>query len=165
MAQAGDWVAAATSLDSMVIAWNTYQAGDVPIMLESQMSAALNTLVGAMNAQQTIEARLAALNTAQAALDLQLQYRPPAEIDLARFKFLTQQVLVDVESNEPGAVKSDVVLLGLIRDRIAHTLDSALTADINKLLEELQTVAKEEDLQASVNAAEKLIALLSRLAN
>ena len=76
--------AAATTLNTMVIEWNTYQAGSVPIMLESQMSTALNTLVGAVNAQQTIEARLAALNTAQAALDLQLQYRLPAEVDLAR---------------------------------------------------------------------------------
>lgn len=56
------------------------------------MSAALNTLVGAVNAQQTIEARIAAMNTAQAALDLQLQYRPSAEVDLARFKFLAQIV-------------------------------------------------------------------------
>jgi hypothetical protein len=160
MAQAGDWVAAATSVDSMVTAWNTYQAGNVPIMLESQMSAALNTLAGAVNAQQTIEARLAGLNAAKATLDLQLQYRPPAEIDLARFKLLAQQVVVDVEREEPGAVKSDAVLLGLIRDRIAHTLDGALAASINALLDELHTSANKEDLQASAEAAEKLLSAL-----
>ena len=160
MTQAGDWSVASTTLDSMVTAWNTYQAGDVPIMLESQMSTALNTLVGAVNAQQTIETRLAALNTAQAALDLQLQYRPPAEVDLARFKFLTQQVLVDVERNEPGSVKSDVVLLGLIRDRIGHTLDSAVVASINALLDELHTSANEEDLQVSTETAEKILSAL-----
>ena len=51
IAQAGDWDAAATTIHSMVTAWETYQAGIVPIMLESQMSASLNTLVGAVNVQ------------------------------------------------------------------------------------------------------------------
>lgn len=157
MAQAGDWDAATTTLESMVTAWNTHQAGNVPIMLESQMSAALNTLVGAVNAQQTIEARLAALNVAQSSLDLQLQYRPPTEIDLARFRFLAKQVLVDVESDEPGAVKSDVVLLGLIRDRIVHTLNSAEAGNINALLEDLNAAAREEDLGAAAEAARLLL--------
>lgn len=160
LAQAGDWTSAATTLDSMVTAWNTHQAGDVPIMLESQMSTVLNTLVGAVNAQQTIEARLAAMNTAQAALDLQLQYRPPAEIDLARFKFLAQQVIVDVERQEPGAVKSDAILLGLIRDRMVHTLDGAVAAEINILIEELQVAANNEDGEAASLTAEALIKAL-----
>lgn len=163
MAQAGDWASASTTLDAMVTAWNTYQTGNLPIMLKSQMSTALNTLIGAVNAQQTIEARLAALSTAQAALDLQLQYRSPAEIDLARFKFLAQQVMVDVERDEPGFVKSDVVLLGLIRDRIAHTLNATDVDNLNALLDELQTTAKAEDLQASAETAAKLYDLLAAL--
>jgi len=162
-AQAESWNEAATALDSMVTAWNAHQADNVPILLESQMSASLNTLVGAVNARQIAEARLAALNVAQASLDLQLQYRPPAEVDLERFKFLTQQVLVDAEIDEPGSIKSDVVLLELIRDRFIHTLDSALAADLNTLLDDLRTSADAEDLEASAETARKLLDILSGL--
>jgi hypothetical protein len=161
--QAEAWDEAATALDSMIIAWNAHQVGNVPIMLESQMSAALNTLVGAVNARQPIEARLAALNVAQASLDLQLQFRPPTEIDIERFKFLTQQILVDVEADEPGSVKSDVVLLELMRDRFAHTLDGAVAAHLNTLLNDLRTSANDEDLEASAETAAKLYDLLTGL--
>ena len=63
----------------------------------------------------------------------------------------------------PSLTRLRMVLLGLIRDRIAYTLDGALAADINTLLEELHTAASQEDLQASADAAGKLLDLLSGL--
>jgi hypothetical protein len=68
-----------------------------------------------------------------------------------------------VERDEPGAVKSDVVLLGLIRDRMAHTLNSTVAADINALLDELHTSAEAEDLATSAETATKLYDLLVEL--
>ena len=162
-AQAEAWNDAETILNSMIPAWNAYRSGNLPVMLEAQISDALNTLVGAVNAQQVVETRLAALNVVQASLDLQLQYRTPAEIDLARFKTLTQQVLVDVEANEPGSVKSDVVTLELTRDRFVHTLDSAVAAVINALLADLRAAADNEDLKASVETAGKLLNIVTGL--
>jgi len=162
-AQAEAWDEAATVLNTMISVWDVYRSGNLPIMLEAQMSDAVNTLAGAVNARQVVETRLAALNVVQGSLDLQLQYRPPAEIDLARFKTLIQQVIVDVEADEPGSVKSDVITLELTRDRFVHTLDSAVVADINTMLADLQASADNEDLEASAETAAKLYDFLAGL--
>ena len=123
-AQSGDWNAASESVDAMITAWDTHQAGDVPGMLDAQMSSALVVLVAAVDARQPAEARQAAIDVARACLDLQLQYRPPAEIDLARFDLCIRQIMVDIAANDLGAVKGDIATLGWIWDRIAYTPDS-----------------------------------------
>ncbi|MEA3324735.1 MAG: hypothetical protein U9Q37_06305 [Euryarchaeota archaeon] len=130
--QSGDWNAASASVDAMIAAWDMYQAGDVPRMLDAQMSNALVVLVAAVDARQPEEARQAAIDVARACLDLQLQYRPPAEIDLARFDLCIRQIMVDIAADDPGAVKGDIATLGWIWDRIAYTPDSGLSGKLSR---------------------------------
>ena len=114
----------------MITAWDTHQAGDVPGMLDAQMSGAIVVLVAAVDARQPEEARQAAIDVARACLDLQLLYRPPAEIDLARFDLCIRQIMVDIAANDPGVVKGDLANLKWIWDRFAHVLDSS---DISRI--------------------------------
>jgi hypothetical protein len=131
-AQSGDWNAASANVDAMITAWDTHQAGDVPRMLDAQMSGAIVVLVAAVDARQPAEARQAAIDVARACLDLQLQYLPPAEIDLARFDLCIRQIMVDIAANDPGAVKGDIATLGWIWDRIAYTPDNGPGGKLSK---------------------------------
>lgn len=152
-----DWDTASASLTDMINAWDTHQAGKLPFMLDAQMSDALTALIGSVNARQ------AALDVAQANLDLELQYRAPVEIDLARFNLLTKQVLIDVEADEVPWVKSDVTTLELIRDRFVHSIDLASATHLNALLEDLRASIENEDLEASAEIAGNLFELSAGL--
>jgi hypothetical protein len=168
-AESEDWAAASVTLEAMTTAWSTYQASnDVPELLDAQMGRALNALAGdalvpAVNHRNVAGARKAAIDVAQASLDLQLRYRPPTEIDLARFNLWNQQVMVDVAGNDPGTVLGDVATLEWIWERLAHTLDSATASDIEARLGHLRTAADDEDLEAAATAAAQLQDLLAAL--
>lgn len=168
-AQAGDWEAAATTGETMTAAWEGFQAGgDVPPLLAAQMNRALDALTGdalapAVDGQNAGGARKAAIDVAQAALDLRLRYRTPAEIDTARFGLWVDQLIVDSAADDPGALAGDVATLEQIRDRIAHRLASADLEQINRLLDEIRTAADDEDLAAAAETGGRLHDLLTTL--
>lgn len=168
-AEAGDWSAAGTTLKAMTTAWADYQAGgDVPALLEAQLSRALAALAGdalvpAVNHRNATGTRKAAIDVAQAGLDLQLRHRPPAAIDQARFGWWVQQLLVDAAGDEPGPILGDVTTLEWIWARFAHTLDSAAISDIEAQLDELRAAADDEDLEAAADAAAQLRDTLAAL--
>jgi hypothetical protein len=168
-AESGDWDVASATLEEMTTAWATYQAGgDVPELLDAQMSRALTALAGdalvpAVNHRNASGARKAAIDVAQASLDLQLRYRSPAEIDLTRFDLWAQQILADAAGDEPDLVLGDVAVLEWIWDRVAHTFDSSAVNDIEAQLGELRTAADDEDLEAAAGAATQLRDLLATL--
>ncbi len=168
-AESGDWEAATATLNTMTSAWAAYQAnGDVPELLDAQMSRALaglagDALVPAVNHRNVAGTRKAAIDVAQATLDLQLRYRPPTEIDLARFALWTQQLLVDAAGSEPGPVRGDVAVLERIWDRFAHSLDQAAASQIETQLSELRAAADNEDLKAAAETAQQLQDTLAAL--
>lgn len=168
-AEAEDWDSVAATLKTMTDAWATYQAsGDVPALLDAQMNRALAALTGdalipAVNHRNVTGTRKAALDVAQASLDLQLRYRAPTEIDLARFGLWTQQTLIDTAGNDPGPVLGDVTVLEWIWDRFAHTLDSAAASSIEAQLGDLRAAADDEDLEAATAAAEQIRDTLAAL--
>lgn len=168
-AEAEDWEGAATTLKTMTAAWADYQAGgDVPELLAAQMSRALATLAGdalvpAVNHRNVAGTRKAAIDVAQASLDLQLRHRPVAEIDRARFGLWAQQLLVDATGAEPGPVLGDVAVLEWTWDRFAHTLDSAAASNIEAQLGNLRTAADDEDLEAAADIAAQLRDTLAAL--
>ncbi len=167
-AETGDWAAASATLETMTAAWATYRAGGVPPLLEIQMNRALAALAGddlvpAVNAQDATGTRKAALAVALASLDFQLQYRPPAEIDLARFNLWTLHLLVDAAAGEPADVAGDVTTLEWIWQRIAHTVEAATLESVVVPLEALRAAADGEDLTAAAAAAEQLREVLAGL--
>jgi hypothetical protein len=162
-ARSGDWNAAPVMVEKMTAAWETYRAGEVPKMVEPRMTEALAVLAEAVDARDAAQARQAAIDAARWSLDLQLQYRPPAEIDLSRFDLWAAQLVVDAAAGDAAAVNGDFFALDYIRDRIMHTMDGADATRINTVLEELQGVVGDEDLAAATNAAERLRETLTRL--
>ncbi|MEK6277999.1 MAG: hypothetical protein AABM29_08305 [Actinomycetota bacterium] len=164
-ARAANWKVATTSAKGASRAWATYRQGQVPPRLAAEMNRALNALGPAIQAHNRIQAGNAAIDVAQSTLDLDLRYRPPAEIDLARFELWARQVLVDAAAHDPGGVRGDVTTMEWVRDRFAHTIDPADLTRIDAHLVELRdTVANEvEDVAAAVDEAASLRSTIAGL--
>jgi hypothetical protein len=162
-ARSGNWDAASTTVEKMSAAWETYRAGEVPRLIEPRMSDALGSLAEAVDARDATQAQQAAVDASQWSLDLQLRYRPPADIDRARFDLWAARLTLDAAAGDAAAVNGDLFTLDYIRDRILHTLDGAEATRVNSALEELQTAVDEEDLAAASDAAERLREILKQL--
>jgi hypothetical protein len=119
--------------------WRNFQTREVPPRLKGVMDDAL--------------ARQSAFDVAQTALDLQLRYRPPAEIDRERFDLWVRRLIVDAKAKNGTGVLGDLVVLEWIRDRIAHTLDPVDRTRINSQLVRLRTNVNDEDLPAAAAVA------------
>jgi hypothetical protein len=145
---ARDWGAAAREVDRMRADWASFRDRETPRLLAGQMTDALAALGRAVRARDPIESRLAAIAVAVAGLDLQLRYRPPAEIDLARLDLQAAMLIVDATAGDIAAVRSDVANLDWIRDRIAHSLDAADLSRVDTELVELIAATGDRDLPA-----------------
>lgn len=156
-ARSGDWQAARDAVETMTGAWSAFQATDVPPRLEPPTSDAVDRLARAVAAREPGEAQQAAIDVAQAALDLELRHRPPAEIDLARFELWARQLTVDAAADDPAAVSGDLAVLEWIRDRFVHTLSKVERTRIDTHLVELRTKVADEELGAAAAAAERLL--------
>jgi hypothetical protein len=135
----------------------------VPKMIEPRMSEDLAALAEAVDARDAAQARQAAIDTARWSLDLQLRYRPSAEIDLARFDLWAAQLMVDAAAGDAAAVNGDLFTLDYIRDRILQTLDGDDVIRINTVLEELQVAVDDGDLDAAASDAAFLRDILAEL--
>jgi len=155
------WKAAFSAARRTRAAWRAHRVGGVPPRLISPTNRALKALARAVKARDRGKARNAALDAALAALDLQLQYRPPAEIDRARFDLWTRQVRVDAAARKLSAVSGDVATLEWIRDRIARTLDSVVATRLDTQLEELRANVGDKDFAAASKTAVALRKVLA----
>jgi hypothetical protein len=162
-AHARDWNAASSTVEKMTAAWETYEAGEVPKMIEPRMTDALAALAKAVDARDAAQAQQAAIDASQLSLDLQLRYRPPVEIDLARFDLWAAQLTLDASAGDAGAVGGDVFTIGYIRDRILNTLDGTDVVRVDTEVQKLQVAAADHDLAAATDAAERLRDTLGRL--
>jgi hypothetical protein len=159
-ARAKDWNAASATVEKMSAAWDTYRTGEVPKKIESRMTGALAALAAAVESRDTAQARQAAIAAARWSLDLQLPYRTPAEIDVARFDLWAAQLVVDAAAGDAAAVHGDLFTLDYIRDRILQTLDSADVTHINIQLAKLESAVADEDFAAASDAASALRGIL-----
>jgi hypothetical protein len=156
-ARSGNWELASTGSRTASRAWAAYQREQVPPRLAAEMNRALGALSSAIDKRDRARAGTAAIDVAQSALDLELRYRPPAEVDLGRFELWANQVLVDVAAGDVGGVRGDVTTMEWIRDRFARTLAASdLTAIDAHLVTLHESVANgSEDLRtARAEAAE-----------
>ena len=158
-----DWKSASATLARMTAAWTAHQAaGDVPPQLVGPTDSALDALATAIKVHKPGPARDAALDAAQAALDLQMQFRGPAEVDLARLDLWARQIVVDAARADIAAVSGDTATLEWIRDRIARSLDSVVVTRIDTLLEQLRSNVKDGDPVAAAETAATFRDLLAQ---
>lgn len=156
------WRSVSATVRGMQAAWKAHRADGVPRRLIAPTSRALLALARAAKARDREKTRDAALDVTQAALDLQLRHRPPAEIDRARFDLWARQVQVDVAARNRAGLSGDVATLEWIRDRIARTLDSVAVTRIDTRLEELRGEVGDNKLAAAARTASALRRVLAR---
>ena len=156
LATAPQWRHARTIAQNMLDAWVTFSAGDVPPRLVKPTRVALEGLVMKIASRDRLATRSASIDAAYASNDLQLRYRPVTDIDSMRFELWVRRALVDATADSRGGVRSDVVTLEWIRDRIAHTLEPIPRTQIDALVGELGTAVVDSDLAAAADAARAL---------
>ena len=151
------WRSASTTVGRVAAAWRIHRRrGGVPPRLIAPTNRALAVLRRAVGTSNRRTALNAALDVNQAALDLELRYRPPAEIDRARFDLWARQAGVDAAYGKRGAVSGDVATLEWIRDRIANKLDSVSVTRLDTHLEQLRANVSDGKLGAAAKTARGL---------
>jgi hypothetical protein len=160
----GDWESAAATVKHMNADWKVVSAAGQPPLVAARLSEALDSLTRAVRKHKSGRAAQSAVDVAQSALDLELRYRPPAEIDRERFRLWTQQLRVDAAAKDLAGVTGSVAVLEWIRDRIASRLDPAGRADIDARLRALRSAADAKNLPAAADHAARLSARLRALA-
>jgi hypothetical protein len=116
----------------------------------------LAALTRSVEAHRPVRTTQKAVDVAQSVLDLELRYRPPAEIDAARFTLWTQQLRIHAAAKDLAGVTGDVAVLEWIRDRIAHTLQAAGRSEINSRLRALRAATDARNLPAAADHAARL---------
>jgi hypothetical protein len=162
-AGSGDWKAASATVRDMEAAWATVRGGNVPRLIEPLMEEALRVLARTVRSRQAAAARGAAIQAARSSFDLQLPYRPAAEIDLARMDLWAAQLLVDEAAGVAGGVGADAFALDYIRDRIRVAVDARDLTRINTELGTIQIAVVDEDVALAAAAAERLRRTLAEL--
>jgi hypothetical protein len=165
-ALAGSWPAARATVQRLNDAWRSHRrAGSVPSRLDEPATIALAVLARAVDGRRAVAAAGAALRLREAALDLELQYRPVAAIDLGRFDLWLRQVVVDARRDDAGVVSGDVATLEWIRDRVVRALGPVGVIRLDTLLRGLRTSSDDGELEAAsarATALRKVVAGLAR---
>jgi hypothetical protein len=161
--QSRNWGAATAAAENANAAWNDYPPAHVPPRLATEMSRATDALFRAIGARDRTAAGTASIDVAQSALDHELRYVPPAEIDLARFELWARQIQVDASAGDLGGVTGDVATMEWIRDRFAHSLEPADLTRIDAHIGELQGSVADKDLIAADEEATSLRSTLAGL--
>jgi hypothetical protein len=157
------WTRAEHIAQGMLDAWVTFRAGDVPPRLVKPTRLALKNLIAQIASRNRSNSYSASIDAAYASNDLQLRYRPVTEVDTMRFELWVRRALVDANDGSLGGVRSDVVTLEWIRDRISHTLDPVTLVRIDTLVGELGTNVMDDDLPAAAQTARDLRDVMSGL--
>jgi hypothetical protein len=152
-----EWEAATVIVQHMSSAWKTVRARKQPPLVEARLSRQFAVLTRAVNGHKNRRAAQAAIDVAQSALDLELPYRPAAEIDRARFRLWTQQLRIDAATGDAAGVTGSVAVLEWIRERF--TAD----AEIDTRLRALRGAADAKNLTAAADHAARLAAQLRAL--
>jgi len=162
-ARIAGWDGATATVTRMNAAWKTLRAGNQPPMVDARLSEGLAALTRSVNGHEPARTAQKAIDVTQSVLDLELRYRPPAEIDAARFYLWTQQLRVHAAAKDLAGVTGDVAVLEWIRDRVAHTLDAAGRREIDSRLRALRTATDARNLPAAADHAARMGARLRAL--
>ncbi|MDH4112988.1 MAG: hypothetical protein OEV60_09980 [Actinomycetota bacterium] len=155
------WRRAGRVAAGMLEAWTSFRTGDVPPRLVKPMNVALRRLETRIVARDRSGTRAASIDAGYAVNDLQLRYRAVAEVDTMRFELWARRALVDAADGSIGGVRSDVVTLEWIRDRIAHTLDAVTLTRLDTVVGDLGTAVVDRDLDGAAAAASELAGIVT----
>jgi hypothetical protein len=95
--------------------------------------------------------------------DLQLRYRAPREIDLARLDLWAAQLIIESAAGNDAGVASDAFAIDYVRDRIIAVVPDGVLEQINSEIGRIQIALIDEEPQVAVAAAEHLRRTLGRV--
>jgi len=150
------WTAAEHTAQRMLDAWLAFRSGDVPPRLVKPTQDALHNLIIQAVSRDRSKTLSASIDAAYASNDLQLRYRPVAKIDTVRFDLWVRRALLDASGGSLGGVRSDVVTLEWIRDRIANAMDPVTLVSADTSVAELGVAVGDGDLKAAAATARAL---------
>ena len=159
--RARNWRDASASVGELEGGWKSFRSERVPPRIAAEMTSAIAALDRAVTARDRARAGTAAIDVARSALDLKLRYRPPADLDRARFELWTRQLLVDAAARDVAGVRGDLATLEWIRDRFAATLDKVDLTRVDTQLVGLRGALNDADLRRIAAGADRLGATIA----
>jgi hypothetical protein len=153
-----NWRAATSAMADVTRAWQSLRGGgDVPRLVKPVVDKAMKRLAAAVRSRESAAVRQTSIGIGQSILDLELRYQPASEVDLARFRLWTTQLLEDMAAKDAAAISGDQFTLDYIRDRVFHSLDAARRTRLDVALEELNTAIGDDKLTAAASIARELM--------
>ena len=162
-AGSNDWRGAARRLGELTASWTTVRPDDVPRLVDQVMTDAIADLSAAVATRSAARAQDAAIEVARSGFDLQLRYRPVAEIDLARMGLWAAQLVIDRAAGDEGAVGDDHFAIDYIRDRLLDALSPADLGRLSEKIGEIQIGVVDQDLGAAARAAKEIRRMIPEL--
>ena len=156
-----DWGGAAATTARMNAYWTSLQPTKLPRLVADRMRAALTSLTRSVRARQGAKVAKAAIEAAQAGLDLQLRYLPVEKIDVERIHLHAQQLRVYATAKSLAGLTSEVAIIEWIEDRIP--LSPSDRQDIDGRIRDLRTAADAKNLAGAADHAARLAARLRDL--
>ena len=152
----GQWTAAEHTAQRMLDAWLAFRSGDVPPRLVKPTQDALHNLIVQAASRDRSKTYAASIDAAYASNDLQLRYRSVTKIDTVRFDLWVRRAVLDATDGSLGGVRSDVVTLEWVRDRIANSMDPVRLVSVDTSVAELGVAVGDGDLKAAASTARAL---------
>ena len=162
LSQRREWRAAARLAKRARNDWKSFRH-QAPLWLLREGNRAIEAVTASVRAHDRPRAGHSAVDVAQVALDLKLDYRSPLEIDLGRAALWGRQVVVDASSKDLEGVTGDQAVLGWIRGRLVGALDEVDVTRIDAALADLGGSIADEDLDAARKAGGRLTATLEKI--
>jgi hypothetical protein len=113
-----NWSRLAAIASDVARAWDEVSTGEVPPLLDEQVTGVLDALDAAVVAHSRADVRQAALDLELATLDLEMQYDDPADIDEDRMEVWRLQRRVHRAAGDSVGAASDRVIITAIRERL-----------------------------------------------
>jgi hypothetical protein len=140
--------------------WSSLLTRRQPPPVASRLSDALARLAHGAKKRKVERIAQPSIDVAQSTLDLLMRYRPPVEINAARFRLWTQQLRVDAAARDLAGVTGDVAVLEWIRDRFGSALPANARTDFDNRLRDLRAAVDAKNLPAAADHAARLASRL-----
>ena len=155
-----DWQAAAATARRLRSDWRVIRTDAPPWRVGARLHRDLAALDRAVERRRPARLAQTAIDVWASVLDLQLTYRPPALVDVARMHLWTQQLRVHAAARHLGGVTGAVATLEWIRDRVAGTLTATEQQDLDSRLGDIRAATDARNMRAAADHAARLGASL-----